>query len=216
MEIYKKYLDNNSGNTIKIFYDELPENPFIDLNDPIKFYFCHRNYEISEKDYNFTSYDDLIIKMINDILPGIYNKFKFVEDCYNGIINDKLFDYFNKFAYILPVYMYDHSGITINTIPFSCKFDSGKVGYIVLLKKHLKDYSKTLPKKALEKSEKACKILKDYITCIDDYITGNCYGFHVENSDGEIIDSCYGFLGDCSTNGIFEHIGVQEKNLQEI
>ena len=30
----------------------------------------------------------------------------------------------------LPLYLYDHSGITINTTGFSCPWDSGQVGYI--------------------------------------------------------------------------------------
>lgn len=33
-------------------------------------------------------------------------------------------------ALVLPIYMYDHSGITISTKPFSCPFDSGKIGII--------------------------------------------------------------------------------------
>ena len=30
----------------------------------------------------------------------------------------------------LPVYMYDHSGITVSTSPFSCNWDSGQIGWI--------------------------------------------------------------------------------------
>jgi hypothetical protein len=32
---------------------------------------------------------------------------------------------------VLPVYIYDHSGITLNTTGFSCPWDSGQVGWIV-------------------------------------------------------------------------------------
>ena len=31
---------------------------------------------------------------------------------------------------MLPVYLYDHSGITLKTSPFSCPWDSGMVGFI--------------------------------------------------------------------------------------
>ena len=34
----------------------------------------------------------------------------------------------------LPVFMYDHSGITINTTGFSCRWDSGQVGIIYMTK----------------------------------------------------------------------------------
>lgn len=36
---------------------------------------------------------------------------------------------------ILPLYLYDHSGITISTSPFGCQWDSGQVGFIYCSKK---------------------------------------------------------------------------------
>jgi len=52
-------------------------------------------------------------------------------------------------AAFLPLYLYDHSGITMATTPFHCKWDSGQVGYIYATKaqaetwgvkgKHLKE-----------------------------------------------------------------------------
>ena len=35
---------------------------------------------------------------------------------------------------ILPIYMYDHSGITVSTSPFSCPWDSGRLGLIFMSK----------------------------------------------------------------------------------
>jgi len=35
---------------------------------------------------------------------------------------------------ILPLYLYDHSGITISTTPFNCPFDSGQIGFIYIRK----------------------------------------------------------------------------------
>ena len=32
----------------------------------------------------------------------------------------------------LPLYLYDHSGLTIATTPFSCPWDSGQVGWIAV------------------------------------------------------------------------------------
>ena len=36
---------------------------------------------------------------------------------------------------ILPLYLYDHSGISMKTTPFSCQWDSGQVGWIYVEKK---------------------------------------------------------------------------------
>jgi len=53
-----------------------------------------------------------------------------VEDC---TIKDVIY---------LPVYMYDHSGITINTVGFSCGWDSGQIGYIYVTKDKIrKEYN---------------------------------------------------------------------------
>ena len=38
--------------------------------------------------------------------------------------------------------------------------------------------------------------LRQEVSAYDDYLTGNCFGYVVERSDGEEIDSCWGFIGD--------------------
>lgn len=38
----------------------------------------------------------------------------------------------------LPLYLYDHSGITMSTSPFSCSWDSGKIGFIFCTKEKAK------------------------------------------------------------------------------
>lgn len=38
-------------------------------------------------------------------------------------------------AVILPLYMYEHSGISISTSPFSCPWDSGQIGFVLVSKK---------------------------------------------------------------------------------
>lgn len=84
------------------------------------------------------------------------------------------------------LYLYDHSGITISMSPFSCIFDSGIVGIIYMIDN---------PKNPMTYEEQL-KIMKSEVRTYDDYLTGNCYGFQIEDSNGDTIDSCYGFLGD--------------------
>jgi len=42
-------------------------------------------------------------------------------------------------AVVLPLYLYDHSGITISTTPFSCPWDSGRVGFAVVSKEKIRE-----------------------------------------------------------------------------
>lgn len=99
---------------------------------------------------------------------------------------------------VLPVYMYDHSGITINTGGFSCPWDSGQVGYIYCSKERfLKETGYT--KKQLFKEGKAVKMLEDEVKTFDDYLTGNVVGY-VVYKDGEECDgigsAVWGFYPD--------------------
>lgn len=99
---------------------------------------------------------------------------------------------------ILPLYLYDHSGITMNTTGFSCPWDSGQVGYIyVSLEKVREEYKwKRITKKRREHIE---KYLTGEVETYDMFLRGDVYGFNItrEDEDGEEvdIDSCWGFYG---------------------
>jgi hypothetical protein len=115
--------------------------------------------------------------------------------------------YASKNYIALEVFMYDHSGITISTSPFSCPWDSGKIGVIFVSRKKVREeYSwKVITKK---RKDQIIQYLKNEITTYDQYIRGDVYGYRVIDSDGEELDSCWGFFGEDPTkNGIFDHAG---------
>lgn len=126
-----------------------------------------------------------------------------------------------EFGYVLlPVYMYDHGGITISTTPFSCRWDSGQVGIIYTTIKRLQDMGHDWKRWSEKRREKAREWLEAEIELFDQYIRGDVYGFIVEE-DGEEIDSCWGFYGeDPRTNGMSDYVDdeliqqyVNENNL---
>lgn len=98
-------------------------------------------------------------------------------------------------AVVLPVYMYDHSGITIQTRPFSCGWDSGQVGFIFMSKAKAREAwgVKRISKKLLGKITEA---LECEVKVYDQYLTGDVWGYVVETEDGEHVDSCWGFFGE--------------------
>lgn len=104
-----------------------------------------------------------------------------------------------KAVIILPLYLYDHSGITIATSPFSCPWDSGRVGLIYVTKEAImKNFMvKKWSKKLIDRS---VKILEAEVKTYDQYLTGDVWGYIIKK-DGEDIDdgSCFGFYGqeDC-------------------
>ena len=104
-----------------------------------------------------------------------------------------------KAEIILPLYLYDHSGISMQTHrggQFSCPFDSGQVGFIFVSKE-------TIKKEKLDK-EQARKVLEGEVEAYDQYLTGDIYGFkHYKldscekcgHTEKEEINACWGFYG---------------------
>ena len=98
----------------------------------------------------------------------------------------------------LPLFLYDHSGISMRTnrsYPFDCPWDSGQVGYIWVSKQDVRrEYSvKRISQKTLER---ALGVLESEVEIYDQYLTGQVFGYVVENEAGEHLDSCWGFYGD--------------------
>jgi len=114
-------------------------------------------------------------------------------------------------AVILPLYLYNHSGITMKTTPFSCPWDSGQVGWIYADKKSIRQNYGVLKvtKKTIERVKK-CLLAE--VDEYDHYITGEVYGFSIVEKDkdgeeGELIESCWGFYGsNWKKNGLFDHL----------
>jgi hypothetical protein len=102
-------------------------------------------------------------------------------------------DEYKNAAIVLPLYLYDHSGITMSCAAFSCPWDSGQVGYIYISRETIrKEYScKRISKQRLAK---VTEYLQSEVKAYDDFITGQVYCYSVEE-DGTHIDSCHGFYG---------------------
>lgn len=106
----------------------------------------------------------------------------------------------------LPLFLYDHSGISIstsNSYPYNDRWDAGKVGIIYVSDEKIKkEYS--VDEVTPEVAEKVRQVLKAEVQTYDSYLRGEVYGFTVTDEDGELVESCWGFIGDadyCLTEG---------------
>lgn len=81
----------------------------------------HRRYNLGDK---------------NEYLPGHYKPNS--GDFWGWTDLGKYFHEVHDLAVCLPIYMYDHSGISLSTKPFSCPWDSGQVGFIFVSKEKLR------------------------------------------------------------------------------
>ena len=92
----------------------------------------------------------------------------------------------------LPLYLYDHSGITMSTVPFSCPWDSGQVGWIYVEKKDvLKEYNwKVL---TAERHAEVVRLLRSEVTIYDQHLRGEVYYYAINDPEGELYDCCGGY-----------------------
>lgn len=95
----------------------------------------------------------------------------------------------------LPLYLYDHSELTIRTYPFSCPWDSGKIGFVYVTKEEVrKEYSCKLVTKEIK--EKVINLLRSEVEEYNNYLTGEVYGYRIVDDNEEERDSCWGFFGN--------------------
>ena len=173
---------------IEVIQDESPSSPREDDNLGTMVCF-HGRYDLGDK-HNYKS--------------GDYNGWDEME---KSIIKNE------NVGVILPLYLYDHSGITISTSPFSCNWDSGKIGFIFISKeKMLKEYGGKIVTQTLK--DKVEGYLKSEVETYDQYLTGDVYGykvFKVETCElgcehEEELESCWGYYGEdnCMEEGVSE------------
>lgn len=89
----------------------------------------------------------------------------------------------NGKLYGLPVYAYIHSGISLSTSPFSCPWDSGQSGIAVAAKSEFKDEAE------------AHECIRSFINEFNQFMSGDVWGYTIEDEEGNHLDSCWGFYG---------------------
>ena len=128
---------------------------------------------------------------------------------------------------MLPLYLYDHSGLAMSTESFSgraphAEWDSGQVGWIYVSKEDaLKEFDADKMTGAIR--QKADALMRSEVAAYDSYLRGECYGFELYKN-GELSDSCWGFMGNFSDvlkdmaaylpdecKGMVDHLEEQER-----
>ena len=98
---------------------------------------------------------------------------------------------------IQPLYLYDHSGLSISTESFTgravhAEWDSGMLGEIYCSYQDVEEAYGSLSEKTIER---AAECLKAEVDEYDHYLRGNCYGFVITDETDTEVDSCWGFIG---------------------
>jgi hypothetical protein len=198
------------GYTIELHQDEDTIDPREDYDHLGHMVCWHRCYNLGDEQ-PIQSPEAWLIDLAADYNPSDRE----IED------EEAAWKILEKHIVCLPLYLYDHSGITMNTGGFSCPWDSGQVGWIYVTRKEmLKEWSRKKWSKKLW--GKAVDLLESEVKTYDDYLTGNVYGYVILDPDGEDVDSCWGFYGDPNKymvqecKSIIEHMAKdREKEIAE-
>jgi hypothetical protein len=180
-------IDLKDGRRLEIRMDSDPLNPRVDYDNVGKMICFHKRYTLGDKhelkERDFTGWKELAEYLTTEF----------------------------KAKLIHPLYLYDHSGLTISMGKFSCPWDSGQVGFIYCTQEDI-------DKEWRGDVQAAERYLEGEVKIYDQYLQGLIYGFilmpaqvecptchHKERKGDE--DSCWGFFGDdWEESGILDHL----------
>lgn len=227
--------DNSTIVKVCIEQDDCVENPREWWN--IGRMVCwHRRYNIGDP-HKYDDSDDFMEQLACEVSSDIADRLEYIKnELYNTLSDCAYYDaemtYTEAHDYaigkvnklwreliektvndnyvILPVYMYDHSGVAYSTGSFGCPWDSGQVGYIYCT---MTDVEKEFGG-SIERAEKA---LSCEVEAYSDWASGSVYFARLVNAAGEDVDNCGGFYGsDWDKNGLREYVAENCHNGEDI
>lgn len=120
----------------------------------------------------------------------------------------------------LPLFLFDHSGVTISTTDAMFKacdgvgWDWGQIGFIFVTREKIDQEYADHGGRTNEQIE---EYLRNEVAVYDQYLTGDVYGFVMReppcetcDGQGKESDSCWGFFGsDPLKNGMSDHLDTK-------
>lgn len=168
-----------NGRVLKILTDEDPDSPR-NWDNACVMVCLHKRYALGDK---------------HEYKSGDYSGWEALKEQIMKDHDPLLID---------PLYMYDHSGITISTSKFDCQWDSGQIGWVFISREKAYKEWRALPMKRVIEDAQLC--MDSEVETYDQYLRGDVYGFVLKDEAGEHVDSCGGFYGsDILTNGMMDH-----------
>lgn len=174
--------------TVEIHQDSDPMNPR-EWDNVGKMVCWHRNYLLGDEQPS-CSPSEYLFGLMCDREFGRHRYFLPDEEV---VGEENIRKYIDKHFYVLPLYLYDHGGITMSVSKFSCPWDSGQVGFIYA------------PRECDEYPDMEKGLIGEVET-YDKYLRGDVYAYDIEDEHGEVLDGCCGYYGfsDCKEQSKIE------------
>lgn len=196
-----RYVDDGETKYVRFLYDDMPTDPREFEQDTNMICF-HPHYKLGDEN-DFRDDEDFWKSLLEKF--ALEYKLEEEEDISTNQIRELVLPHIE----ILPLWIYDHSGISIScgtrSYPYNDPWDSGQVGYIYIEK--TKIFS--IYPNATEGNWRslADQLMISEVKVYDQYLTGDCWGYEIFDEDLEEIDGCYGFFGnDFYQNGMSDYL----------
>lgn len=226
-------IELDEGIVINVYPEEYVEDPRKEW-DHVATMFCgHSRYNLGDEQLSGDT--DLVVSVIQHF--GLDMKCSVcggdMEESYGELVHydedseceGKSLDVENLPLVMMPLYLFDHSGLSISTskamfqMADSAGWDWGLLGVIAMTHDQFKKAWET--EDFDEEKAKAC--MESEVEEYDQYLTGDVYWFSVEDVEGDALESCGGFYGIKScleeARSVAEHCvaeAVKErKNIEE-
>ena len=192
----------------------------------------HHNYMdkddfLREMYLDTVGHDEAGMKRYERMVNIVSSRFRHGPKTEERAIDEAMQKVISEKYLMLPLYLYDHSGLAMSTESFSgraphAEWDSGQVGWIYVSKEDaLKEFDADKMTGAIR--QKADALMRSEVAAYDSYLHGECYGFELYKN-GELSDSCWGFMGNFSDvlkdmaeylpdecKGMVDHLEEQER-----
>lgn len=181
------------GRVLQVISDDLgPDSP-LEAFDNLGTIVCwHPHYTLGDQQPTSPP-----LEFLADLAADLTGADEMDEDLDSGA----LLEIIREHAIVLPLFLYDHGSITISTRPFSCRWDSGQVGFVYVTHTKVREEYGDVTADTLET---ALKVLEQEVKVYDYFLQGAVYGYVLEqpttcetcgHQDSEHLDSCFGFYG---------------------
>jgi len=172
--------------TLKLFYDTDTENPRGEDSCKLgtMLYLKNRSYTLGDKEATEDEMNVIrkhgALEQVNELLEGKRPK---------------------RYVY-LDVHAYIHGGVSLTTArpgdgnpgyPYTCQWDSLRCGIIYMSYTQVK---KTFGDTSPDSIEKAMQAMAAEVKVFCQWLSGQCYGYVLEDENGNETDSCWGYIGD--------------------
>lgn len=96
---------------------------------------------------------------------------------------------------VVPVYMLDHSGVSLSVRDYADSWDSGQVGFAYITPENWKNTQGAEWTGSGEDRAQAHRLISAEVTTYGQYVNGECYYYVITDTDGEVMETPGEYIG---------------------